>query len=90
MRVVRICLFILGAERWFDASDTKASVIAKLGQPIDTGGTSRRHRAPQILVYDPHERVEFHFAGERLVLVYQERDGVPVLCVPFTSASNAD
>jgi hypothetical protein len=83
MRVVRICLAILGAEHCFDATDTRSSVVQKLGEPFDTGGTSRKHASPAILVYDPSERIEFHFDRERLCLIYQEKDAVPVLAVSF-------
>jgi hypothetical protein len=84
MRVVRICLSILGAEHWFDATDTRSSVVEKLGKPFDVGSTSRGRGTPAILVYDPSQRIEFHFDRERLFLIYQERGSVPVLAIPFS------
>ena len=83
MRVVRICVSLLGAEHWFDATDTRASVQAKLGEPVDVSAPSRKHRSRCILVYDPIERLEFHFEREQLFLIYQEKSGVPTLSVTF-------
>ncbi|HEU4389573.1 MAG TPA: hypothetical protein VFV34_17345 [Blastocatellia bacterium] len=65
----------------FGPGDTRNSVREKLGEPTDTGGFSRKHPDPRIFKYDG---TEFHFDFEdRLILIYRERNGVPVLSVGF-------
>ena len=81
-----------GFERWwrrFQATGriaplrlgaTRAEVHRLLGEPDDTGGTSRRQRLPLIWRYG---EVEFHFepgGNGGLWLIYRESvDGEPVL-----------
>lgn len=49
---------------------SRAELRAILGEPDETGGTSRRHPSPRIWKYD---RVEFHFGPpDALVLIFME------------------
>ncbi len=84
MRVVRLSIVVDGAEHWFDANDTKSSVIEKLGEPIAVGGgNSWKHKSANILMYSAANRIEFHFDHDRLFLIWQERDGIVELSVRF-------
>lgn len=53
---------------------TREQVRSILGDPDDTGGTSRKHRTPAIWKY---EEIEFHFGPKRndmLSLIYTDTE----------------
>lgn len=52
-----------------------------LGEPDDTGGTSRKYKEPMVLKY---EDIEFHFSpDDKLCLIYSEKPaGVVHLSIP--------
>jgi hypothetical protein len=81
MRLTEVKILIGGQEHSFGLSDTKATVIQKLGEPEDTGAFSRKHPDPRIFKY---ENTEFHFDFEnRLVLIYREKEQVPAISIEF-------
>jgi hypothetical protein len=55
---------------------TRDEIRQLLGEPHDTGGTSRRHPTPSIWKY---EEIEYHFGLDgRVCLIYTEdSDGEP-------------
>jgi hypothetical protein len=58
---------------------SRDQVRAILGEPDDTGGTSRRHPTPSIWKYD---RVEFHFERpDSLALIFMEDHDIVRLCI---------
>jgi hypothetical protein len=58
---------------------SRAQLRGILGEPDDTGGTSRRDRTPRIWKYD---QVEFHFGlPDSLTLIYLEVDEIVRLSI---------
>ncbi|MFO0723110.1 MAG: hypothetical protein U1E65_04935 [Myxococcota bacterium] len=61
---------------------SQAELRAVLGEPDETGGTSRKRRKPAIWVYGG---LEFHFdhtANDELFLIYQDTmEGVVETCI---------
>ncbi len=70
-----ICPLKLGA--------TRDEVRSLLGEPDDTGGTSRKRGLPMIWIY---AELEFHFGpkpGDGLNLIYQDTDeGIVKVSIP--------
>jgi len=66
---------------------SRDEVRAVLGDPEDTGGTSRKHSTPAIWKYD---ELEFHFGpgpDDHLELIYLERDAVVQISIGLCASA---
>ena len=80
MNVVNVTIKIKETEVSLSSSDTRATIVEKLGEPEDIGGFFGKKKIPLIFKYDD---IEFHFdIDDSLRLIYQDDKGGSVtLCI---------
>jgi len=78
----KVEISIKNSSQVFSGSDTKTSIVAKLGEPEDVGGFFGKRKVPLISKY---EGIEFHFSPEgNLLLIYKEDEtGIAVISEKF-------
>ena len=78
----KVEISINNSSQTFSGFDTKASILAKLGEPDDKGGFFGKRKVPLISKY---EGIEFHFSPEgNLLLIYKENEtGTAVISEKF-------
>ncbi len=68
----KVEITIKNSSQVFGGSDTKTSIVAKLGKPEDVGGFFGKGK---VLLISKYVGIEFHFSPEgNLVLIYKENE----------------